>query len=336
MKDKEKFIPDAELKLMDQVREVLQHYQYSYSTEKIYCRWIIQYIKFFNSQKYSSDMKGREIEIFLNHLSFDKKASIATQKQAMNALFFLYQKVLDKKVPEKPRLIKLKRTKPLPQVLSKAELFKLFSKMRGNHLLMAKLLYGSGLRLMECIRLRIQDIDFSNDKIHIRSTRNRKERSVMLPGSIKDEMIIHKEKTREIHKKDLKKGYGSIDLPGTIPVKLDILVKSFGYQYLFGAKKTSKDPRSGKIRRYHVIESGLQKAVKRAGERAGIQTAVTCQVLRNCFATHMLENGESIKTVQKLMGHANLKMTKIYLKVMENAPPAIKSPLDSLEEICKE
>ncbi|MCK5099949.1 MAG: integron integrase, partial [Desulfobacteraceae bacterium] len=303
---------------------------YSYNTEKIYCGWIIKYIKFFNTQSYSSEMAGKEIEIFLNHLAVDKKVSPATQKQALNSLFFLYQKVLDKKIPDKIDLIKSNKAKKLPVVMRQEELKLIFSNMKNTHLLMAKLLYGCGLRLMECLRLRIQDINFSSDKIYVRGLKNGKDRVVMLPESLRDDLLQQKEKIRDIHKIDLHNGYGAIDLPESMSIKSDTPVKSFAFQYLFAAKKKSKDPRSGKIRRHHVIESGLQKAVKNAGKRAGLSKHVTCQIFRNSFATHMLENGENIKTVQKLMGHASLNMTKFYIKVMEKEPPLIKSPLDSL------
>ncbi len=330
MEEIKKFKPDPELKLMDQVSQVLQHYNYSYSTEKIYCGWIIKYIKYFNSLNYSSEMEGKEIEVFLNYLAMEKKVSPATQKQALNSLFFLYQKVLNKKTPKNIELVKLDKHKTLPVVLTQNELVKIFSLMKNKHLLMAKLLYGCGLRLMECLRLRIQDINFRINKIYVRSSKNGKDRVVMLPLSIREQLIEEKEKVRQIHKQDLKNGYGSVELPETMSIKSDASVKSFGFQYLFCAKKTSKDPRSGKIRRHHVIESGLQKAVKNAGKRAGLKKHITCQIFRNSFATHMLENGVDLKAVQKLMGHANLNMTKIYIKVMEKEPPIILSPLDIL------
>ena len=330
MEDKKKFKPDPELKLMDQVSQVLQHYNYSYSTEKIYCGWIIKYIKFFNTHKYSSDMENREIEVFLNHLALKKRVSPATQKQALNSLIFLYQKVLDKEIPEKIELVKPKKSKTLPTILKRDELIEVFSYMKNNHLLMAKLLYGCGLRLMECLRLRIKDIDFSSDQIHIRAVKSGKDRIVMLPVSIRDNLLQQKEKIRELHKTDLQKGYGAIELPESMSIQSDTLVKSLSFQYLFAAKKTSKDPRTGNVRRHHVLESGLQKAVKNAGQRANLSKKVTCQIFRNSFATHMLENGEDIKTVQKLLGHANSKKTAVYLQVMDKEPPPTKSPLDTL------
>ena len=330
MKDINKFKPDSNLKLMDQVRQVLQHYNYSYNTEKIYCGWIIKYIKFFNSHQYTPDMEGKEIEVFLNHLATKKKASPNTQKQALNSLFFLYQKVLDKDTSKKIELIKTDKPNNLPIVLAQDEVIKVFSFMRNNHLLMVKLLYGCGLRLMECLRLRIQDINFEINKIYVRSVKGGKDRTVMLPDSIRNDLIIQKEKARNIHKNDLQMGYGAIDLPETISSKPNTPVKSFDFQYLFGAKKISKNPRSGETRRHHVLESGLQKAVKIAAKRAGIDKHITCHAFRHSFATHLLENGTDKKTVQKLMGHANVKMTEVYFKVMEKEPPPIISPLDIL------
>ena len=229
--------------------------------------------------------------------------------------------------------VKTNKTTKLPVVMTENEIKLVFSNMKNTHLLMAQLLYGSGLRLMECIRLRIQDLNFSADKIFVRSLKNGKDRVVMLPESIRADLLEQKEKTRAIHKLDLQKGYGAIDLPDSLSLKSDAFVKSFAFQYLFAAKKTSKDPRSGIIRRNHVLESGLQKAVKNSGKRAGLTKQITCQVFRNSFATHLLEKGVDIKKVQKLMGHANLKMTKVYFKVMKKEPPQIKSPLDTLTEI---
>ncbi|MCD4742508.1 MAG: phage integrase N-terminal SAM-like domain-containing protein, partial [Desulfobacteraceae bacterium] len=253
MEDKKKFRPDVKLKLMDQVGQVLEHYDYAYNTEKIYCGWIIKYIKFFNSRSYPADMKGKEIEIFLNYLAIEKRVSPATQKQALNSLFFLYQKVLDIEIPDTIKLLKLKKSKSLPVALTKEELVQIFSLMKNKHLLMVKLLYGSGLRLMECLRLRIQDIDFRTDKIHVHSSKNGKDRIVMLPASIRDDLLQEKETVRDIHKIDLQNGYGAIPLPESMSIESETSVKSFAFQYLFAAKKISKDPRSGIIRRHHVI-----------------------------------------------------------------------------------
>jgi len=330
MVDNSQFKPNPDLKLMDQVRQVLRHFNYSYNTEKIYCGWIIKYIKFFNTQSYSSDMDGKEIEIFLNHLATDKRVSSATQKQALNSLFFLYQKVLFKGIPDTSDLIRPKKTSKLPTVLKQEEVLLIFAQMKRTHLLMSKLLYGCGLRLMECLRLRIQDIDFSGNQIYVRALKNGKDRIVMLPDSLREDLLEQKEKVREVHKIDLQNGHGAIDLPESMSTKSETSVRSFAFQFLFPAKKTSKEPRTGKIRRHHVIESGIQKAVKNAGLKAGFSKHITCQALRNSFATHLLENGANVKNVQKLMGHSSLNMTKVFIKLMVKEPPPIESPLDTL------
>ncbi|MAF94772.1 MAG: integrase [Rhodospirillaceae bacterium] len=332
MENKLDFIPDSKLKLMDQVRQVLRHYQYSENTEKIYCDWIVKYIQFFNARNYSSKMQGKEINMFLDYLGSNKKASPATQKQALNALIFLYQKVLAKKIPQDIKDIKLSSTKALPVVMSQDEVIRLFSYMKKTNLLMAKILYGCGFRLMECLRLRIQDVNFETGNISVRSNKKRKDRIVMLPQSIREELLLQKEKIREIHKQDLRKGYGAIGLPETISMNADFSVKSFGFQYLFAAKKVVKDLRTGKMRRHHAPESGLQKAVKTAARKAMIEKKISCQTFRHSFAAHLLENGEDIKKVQKLMGHSNLKMTKKYIKVMTKKPPEVISPLDIIQE----
>ena len=201
MENKLNFIPDSKLKLMDQVRQVLRHYQYSENTEKIYCDWIVKYIQFFNAHEYSAKMQGKEIDIFLDHLVSSKNASPATQKQALNALIFLYQKVLAKKVPQDIKDIQLSSKKDLPVVMTQKEVTSLFSYMKKTNLLMAKILYGCGFRLMECLRLRIQDVNFEAEKISIRSNKKGKDRIVMLPQSVREELLLQKEKIRVIHNK---------------------------------------------------------------------------------------------------------------------------------------
>ena len=215
-------------------------------------------------------------------------------------------------------------------VLTKSEVQRVFAQMQGNHLLMAKLLYGAGLRLMECIRLRVQDLDFERKLLYIRAAKGNKDRTTILPKSIHQEMRHQLEEVQRIHDKDLAQGYGSVFLPEALSRKYPHAAKEYRWQYVFPAKRRSVDPRSGVEQRHHILESGLQKAVKLAVDRAGITKRVGCHTFRHSFATHMLEDGINIRVVQELMDHADVKTTEIYTHVMEKDITSIWSPLDSI------
>jgi len=330
MQDNNKFKPNPNLKLIDQVKQVLRYHHYAYRTEQTYCDWIVKYIKFFGCQNHPKNMGKIEIEAFLSHLAVNLNVSKATQDQAFNAILFLYNKVLDIKINDQLEATRAKRRKQIPVVMTQQEVISVLKNMRGTHLLMAKLLYGSGLRLMECVRLRIQDIDFSRNKIYIRAAKGSKDRITVFPHSIQEQLKIHIEDVKNIHNHDLINGYGVVYLPHALEKKYPNANSDIRWQYVFPAKKLSKDPRSDKIRRHHVQESGLQKAVKIAVKRTGIMKPVSCHTFRHCFATHMLENGVNIRVVQELMGHADVKTTEIYTHVMEKNIDAVISPLDSL------
>ena len=330
MENKKKFQPDRSLKLMDQVRQVLRYYNYAYSTEQIYCDWIVQYISFFNTEKHPQDMGKKEIESFLTHLTVDRKCSAASQKQALNAIIFLYKRVLGIDIMETIEPVKSSRQKLPPVVMTQNEVKNVMSHISGIHLLMAKMLYGCGLRLMECVRLRVKDIDIERGKVYVYAAKGGKNRVVILPESIKPDLVRQIETVRTIHVKDLENGFGEVYLPEALARKYRGAAKEFSRQYLFPSKNISKDPRSGKERRHHVLESGLQKAVKAASKKAGLTKRVTCHTFRHSFATHMLENGVNIRVVQDLMGHADVKTTEIYTHVMEKDISVVQSPLDVL------
>jgi integron integrase len=332
MKNKSKFRPNPELKLMDQVREVLRYHHYAYRTEQTYCDWIVRYIRFFGAKYHPCDMGKKEIEAFLSHLATDCKVSANTQRQALNAIVFLYRQVLDQPVDELIEHIKARKNRRPPVVLSQSEVQQVLARMTGTHLLMAQLLYGGGLRLMECIRLRVQDLDFERDLIYVRDGKGGKDRTTTFPASIKNGLQTHVDRIGQLHEQDLAKGYGSVYLPNALDIKYPNAEKEFAWQYVFPSKNLSTDPRSGKIRRHHVLESGLQKAVKVAVNRAGIHKRVGCHTFRHSFATHLLENGVNIRVVQELMGHADVKTTEIYTHVMAKDLNAVASPLDSLEK----
>lgn len=331
MEIKKKFRPDSSLKIMDQVRQVLRYHHYAYRTERTYCDWIEYYIKFHKCKRHPREMGKIEIEAFLSHLATERNVSASTQRQALNAIIFLYKHVLDLPVSENLEPVRAKKHVRPPVVMSKHEVQRVIFQMRGLHLLMARMLYGCGLRLMECIRLRIMDIDFDRNLIYVRAAKGGKDRTTLFPESIRDELRQHVEKVRKIHEQDLAEGFGDVYLPGALAKKYPNASGEFRWQYLFPAKNLSVDPRSGVKRRHHVMESGLQKAVKIAVNRAGIVKRVSCHTFRHSFATHMLENGVNIRVVQELMGHTDVKTTEIYTHVMEKDISVVSSPLDILE-----
>ncbi|MBF0201942.1 MAG: integron integrase, partial [Desulfamplus sp.] len=302
-----------------------------YRTEQSYCDWIMRYIRFHGAKTHPRDMGKREIEAFLSHLAVQKNVAASTQNQALNAIVFLYKKVLDIPIDEQLEAVRAKRHRRPPVVMSQAEVSCVLGNMQGLHLFMAKLLYGSGLRLMECIRLRIRDLDFERRLIYVRAGKGDKDRVTLFPESLHVPMTDQVETVEKLHHQDLKNGFGEVYLPHALARKYPNASKSLDWQYLFPSKTLSKDPRAnGNTRRHHVLESGLQKAVKAAVKRAGITKPVSCHTFRHCFATHLLENGVNIRVVQELMGHADVKTTEIYTHVMEKNIPAVQSPLDRL------
>ncbi|BCG65213.1 MAG: hypothetical protein methR_P3038 [Methyloprofundus sp.] len=330
MEIKNKFRPNPNLKLMEQVREVLRYHHYQYRTEQTYCDWITRYLKYHKCLKHPREMGKPEIESFLSHLATQLKVSASTQRQALNAIVFLYSKVLDIPVAEDIGHIRAKKQVRPPTVLTKLEVQRVLVQMQKEHLLMAKMLYGCGLRLMECIRLRIQDLDFGNGLIYIHDGKGGKHRVVAMPQLVREDLLLRVDKVKEIHDADLSQGLGKVYIPEALTRKYPNAEREFRWQYVFPAKKLSNDPRSGVRRRHHVLESGLQKAVKIAVDRAGITKRATCHTFRHSFATHMLENGVNIRIVQELMGHADVKTTEIYTHVMEKDISGVTSPLDLL------
>ena len=330
MESKNKFIPNQDLKLLDQVRETLRYYHYARSTEKTYCQWILRFIYFSGKTQHPKEMGPKEVERFLSHLASHEKVAASTQKQALNALVFLYRDVLLDPLDNSIAPIRAKQKRHPPTVLTEEEVGRIFAQMSGTHLLMAKLIYGSGIRLMECIRLRIQDMDFGQGNIFIRSGKGGKDRTSFLPSFISDELSQHIERVKCLHQRDLNEGFGEVFMPGALARKYRKAAKQASRQYVFPSRKRSIDPRSGKERRHHVLQSGLQKAVKTAVRKAGIDKRATVNTLRHSFATHMLENGTNIRVLQDLLGHADVKTTEIYTHVMRKDINALHNPLDRL------
>ena len=329
MNDKKKFIPNQTLKLMDQVRETLRYYHYAYRTEQTYCKWIKRYLKFHEYRKHPTEMGAQEIESYLSHLATDEKVAAATQRQALNGIVFLYRDVLHVDLGEIAP-VRSKRYRKPPTVLTPSEIQQVLDQMAGTHRLMAQLTYGCGLRLMECIRLRIQDVDFGQGKVLVRNGKGGKDRTVVLPESIRPLLADHFERVIALHTQDLRTGFGEVYIPEALARKYPNACREPGWQYVFPSKKHSVDPRSGKTMRHHVLESGFQKAMKEAVRKAGILKRATVHTLRHSFATHLLENGTNIRMVQELMGHTDVKTTEIYTHVMNKDIDAVKSPLDLL------
>lgn len=275
-------------------------------------------------------MGAKEVERFLSHLATHGKVAVSTQKQALNALVFLYRDVLLEPLGDSIAPIRSKRKRIPPTVLTEDEVQRVLAQMNGTHLLMAKLIYGSGIRLMECIRLRIQDIDFGQENLFIRSGKGGKDRTSFLPSFIRNELLKHIERVKCLHQRDLVEGFGEVAMPGALARKYTKAAKQPGWQFVFPSRKRSIDSRSGKERRHHVLESGLQKAVKAAVGRAGIDKRATVHTLRHSFATHMLESGTNIRVLQELLGHADVKTTEIYTHVMRKDINKLVSPLDRL------
>lgn len=329
MENKKKFTPNKDLKLMDQIRETLRYYHYAYSTEQSYCLWIKRFLNFHNMSRHPSTLGAADVESFLSHLAEKETVAAATQRQALNAIVFLYRDVLHIELG-KIAPTRSKRHRKPPTVLTKTEVGRVLGFMQGTHLLMAKLTYGCGLRLTECIRMRIQDVDFGQGRVFVRSGKGGKDRTVVLPESVRHQLADQVERVIELHRTDLRDGFGSVYIPEALSRKYPTANREAGWQYLFPAKKRSKDPRSGQIMRHHAMESGFQKAMKQAVRRAELTKRATVHTLRHSFATHLLENGVNIRMVQEMMGHKNVKTTEIYTHVMEKDINAVKSPLDLL------
>jgi len=316
-------------KLLDRVRDTIRLKHYSMSTEKTYIAWIKRYI-LFHDKRHPKDMGVPEIEAFLTHLAVEERVAASTQNQALNALLFLYREVLKKDLERPIDALRAKRPKRVPTVLSKEEVRRVIGHLSGTHQLMAKLLYGSGLRLMECVRLRVKDLDFAQRKIIVRDAKGMQDRVTVLAEAVIPFLHEHLQHVKRIHDDDLARGYGSVYLPLALERKYPNASREWIWQYVFPATKLSKDPRSGAIGRHHMHESSLQKAVKRAAHRAGINKRVTCHTFRHSFATHLLENGYDIRTVQELLGHKDVRTTMVYTHVLNRGRLAVRSPLDGM------
>jgi integron integrase len=307
----------------------LRYHHYAIRTEEAYLRWIVQYIKF-NGTRHPKEMGKEEIERFLSSLAVDRHVAAATQNQALNAILFLYREVLQLPLDEKIETTRSRKKKRLPTVLSRDEVRWLLSNIQGTQLLMAQMLYGSGLRLMEAVRLRVQDLDFDNRQLSVRDGKGGKDRSTLFPEPLHAPLRRHLEEVRALFEQDMAHGAAGVYLPNALERKFPTAGKSWGWQYVFPATQLSTDPRSGLVRRHHIHESSLQKAVSAARKKAGISKRVSPHTLRHSFATCMLENGTNIRALQELLEHKDVSTTQIYTHVMNKDITGLTSPLVGL------
>jgi integron integrase len=313
-------------KLLEQMRDVLRLKHYSLRTERCYCDWVKRFVRF-HGLRHPREMGAAEIGTFLTHLARDDVAA-STQNQALSAILFLYQQVLKRQVDWIDDVERAKRPKRLPVVLTPDEIHKIFSHLHGMARLMAGLLYGSGLRLMECVRLRVKDVDFGHAHIVVRDGKGAKDRVTMLPVNLAASLERHVLKVKAQHEQDLEDGFGEVYLPGALNRKYPKAAREWAWQFVFPSARISLDPRTGVRRRHHVDENVLQVAVKRAVRQSGVNKPATCHTLRHSFATHLLENGYDIRTVQELLGHKDVSTTMIYTHVLNRPGIGVKSPLD--------
>ncbi len=317
------------VRLLDQVRGKIRLKHYSIRTEQAYVDWIRRFILHFG-KRHPRELGAAEVEAFLTHLAVAGKVAASTQNQAKSALLFLYKEVLEAELPWLDNVERAKAPKRLPVVLTRDEVQALLSRLEGTHWLMASLLYGAGLRLMECLRLRVQDVDFSRREILVRDGKGFKDRVTMLPAALAAPLRAHLERVRELHRQDLAAGFGAVHLPYALERKYPGAARDWGWQYVFPSAKLAVDPRTGETRRHHVQDQALQRAVKQAVRDADLTKPATPHTLRHSFATHLLEGGSDIRTVQELLGHSDVSTTMIYTHVLNKGGRGVTSPLDRL------
>jgi integron integrase len=320
--------PKPPVKLLDRVRQRIRLKGYSIRTEKAYSEWIKRYILFHN-KRHPNEMGKQEIEAFLSHLVVNRNVAPSTQNQAFNAILFLYEQVLEKSMPEDISAIRSKKPARVPTVMTPEETRRVISAMQGTHQLMAEVLYGCGLRLIECVRLRVKDIDFALNQVIVRDGKGHKDRITVLPRKFRQSIQVHLIDVRKLHEKDLQEGYGRVFLPYALARKFPGADRQWGWQYVFPSKTLSVDPRSGIRRRHHIHGSSMRKSLKAAARQAGIVKPISCHTLRHSFATDLLANGYDIRTIQDLLGHKDVSTTMVYTHVLNRGGKGVVSPLDT-------
>ena len=316
-------------RLLDEVRAVARMRHLSLRTERAYIAWIKRYI-FFHNKRHPLEMRENEIRQFISHLAVEGGISASTQTVALSALLFLYRDVLKQELPYVANIERARKPKRVPTVFTREETKRIFANLEGTYRLIAGLLYGSGLRLMECLRLRVKDIDLSYGQITVHDGKGEKDRITMLPTKLKQPLLLHLRKVKALHEEDLRSGFGEVFLPNALARKYPNASRQWGWQYIFPSMTRSIDPRSGVVRRHHISDSAVQTAMKNAMGRARILKHGSCHTLRHSFATHLLEKGYDIRTVQELLGHKDVRTTMIYTHVLNRGGKGVMSPVDDL------
>ncbi len=316
-------------RLLDRVRDAVSACHYSRRTEEAYVAWVRRFIVF-HDKRHPVEMGTEEITQFLTDLAVRRKVAASTQNQALSALLFLYREVLGQQIPWLEDVVRAKRPRRLPVVLTRDETRAVIDQLRGVPRLMALLLYGAGLRVLECARLRVKDVDLASNQIVVRAGKGDRDRATMLPAAIKVSLAQQLELARRQHERDLARGAGWVELPGALMRKYPSAGREWGWQWVFPATRIYVDRMTGQRRRHHLHETVLQRAVADAVRRAGIGKPATCHTFRHSFATHLLEDGHDIRTVQELLGHRDVSTTMIYTHVLNRGPGAVRSPADRL------
>ena len=317
----------AQPRLLETVRAEIRLRHYSYRTEKAYVDWIWRFIVH-HGRRHPREMGGDEVRDFLSHLAIDRQVSPATQAQALAALLFLYKRVMNVDLPWIDNVVRARRPKRLPTVLTREEARQVIAQMSGVHRLIAGLLYGSGLRLLEALRLRVKDVDFYHRRILVRDGKGMKDRVTILSVSTAEELQLHLKNIRLLHEHAIERGFGGVELPHALTRKYPRAHLQWGWQYVFPAIRPSVDPRTGTLRRHHVHEESVQRQVRAAARAAHIEKPVSPHTFRHSFATHLLETGYDIRTVQELRGHKDVSTTQLYTHVMAPGSNPVRSPLD--------
>lgn len=316
-------------RLLDEVRDRLRLKHYSLRTERTYVDWIKRYI-LFHGKLHPRDLGARHVEAFLTDLAVGRKVSASTQNQALAALLFLYREVLGIELPWLDDIVRAKKPQRLPVVLTVAEVQRLLARLDGSHGLMARMLYGTGMRLMECVRLRVKDVNFERNEIIVRDGKGGKDRVTMLPASLDEPLREHFKRVRVLFEQDRAEDVPGVYLPDALEKKYPNAGKEWGWFWVFPSRSIAADPRTGIVRRHHAHEQALQRAIKKAVLAAGIAKPASTHTLRHSFATHLLQSGYDIRTVQELLGHSDVSTTMIYTHVLNRGGRGVESPLDSL------
>jgi integron integrase len=322
-------VPDARPKLLDRLREAMRARHYSRRTEEAYVMWVKRFC-FFHHLRHPAEMAELEINAFLTHLAVKEKVSASTQNQALSALLFIYRHVLAREIGELGDVVRARTSHHIPIVLTREEVKNVLGCLTGDKWLMASLMYGAGLRLMECLCLRVQDIDFARNEILVRSGKGAKDRITMLPESLKTPLQDHLKKVKAIHQLDVASGWGRVQLPTALDRKYPNAPTDWRWQWVFPQENRWTNPETKEQGRHHIDESLVQRAVKEAVSMVGLTKRATCHTFRHSFATHLLEAGYDIRTVQELLGHSDVKTTMIYTHVLNRGPAGVRSPVDGL------